>query len=241
MRMRMDGAARLPAAPLINHEEGGQVRLLASSLLLLEAQQSAAPPPPPSPSARGCILRGVGGGDAKAGERRARNRGCSGRQEVGAAEKEARGWHADPHPLGSPRTKPVAPTRMLEPARRSSSSLPPALLLRPHTRPQLSPLPAPLRVPKKGRGHNAPCWCHRWGGKPRPRAPAEHPMSQVAARAARRSPGSARCHPKKGDTSVPNGPRSTQGMGLPVSLGVWDPPGLRLCSWPPWDLLSSRL
>lgn len=47
MRMRMDGAARLPAAPLINHEEGGQVRLLASSLLLLEAQQSAAPPPPP--------------------------------------------------------------------------------------------------------------------------------------------------------------------------------------------------
>lgn len=79
------------------------------------------------------------------------------------------------------------------------------------------------------------------GGKPRPRAPAEHPMSQAAAGAARRSPGSARCHPKNGDTSVPKGPRSTQGMGLPLSLGVWDPPGLRLCSWPPWDLLSSGL
>lgn len=190
MRMRMDGAAWLPAAPLINHEEGGQVRLLASSLLLLEAQQSAAPPrpPPTQPSARGCILRGVGGGDAKAGERRARNRGCSGRQEVGAAEKDARGWHADPHPLGSPRTKPVAPTRMLEPARRSSSSLPPALLLRPHTRAQLSPLPAPLKDPKKCQGHNAPCWCHCWGGKPRPRAPAEHPMNQAAAGASAEKP-----------------------------------------------------
>lgn len=108
--------------------------------------------------------------------------------------------------------------------------------------PSSAPPSAPLRVPKKGRGHNAPCWCHRWGGKPQPRAPAEHPMSQVAAGAGAEKRGAPAATPKMVTHLTPRGLGAPKGWGClcPWEFGTPQgcvsapgPPGL--CSAPGSD------